>query len=262
MLKSELNKAFHSFSVRMVFLVMLAISIAENIDVFYFTKIVHFYGNIHPAQASILSAPNNIRFDLLLIYALPVLLIFAYCCKSVQEKKLGLNNIYVLKYGRKKLLITRFTTAFVVGFSIFFAVLVINLFLNMVIMPGGTDFLGEETQPKEVLGAFEYFQIHHPYLSYFYFIILSSFTTGLLAVVCQAFSYFFRDNKLSLLFSVAVWLLFFQDYPIMVGDAYSPFRMEVTIKSSLSSLGDFVVLALVPSLVLVLILQRSRKDEI
>lgn len=262
MLKSELNKAFNSFSVKMVFLVMLAICIASNIDVFYYTYVVHFYGNMHPVQAAILSGPNNIRYDLLMIYALPAMLIFAYCSKSVQEKKFGLDNIYVLKYGKKKLLATRFATAFIVGFSIFFAVLVINLFLSMVINPAGIEFMGEENAAKAEIGAFEYFQITHPYISYFYFMILSSFTTGILAIMCQAFSYVFRDNKLSLLFGLAVWLMFFQDYPIMVGDAFAPLRMEVSLKSSLSSLGDLVVLAIIPSLVLTFIIQRSRKDEI
>lgn len=261
MFTQELKKVFSSKSYLSVFLVMLFVSLCNNAELLYSAHLAQ-YGtqNFHPVFASLLTGFDYIRWDLIIIYALPAFIIFAYSGKYATEKSFHIENLYLLRSSRSKAFYTRIGVASISAFVLFASVCLLNLFGNMVVNPGGDDFMGAENMALDAVGYDFYFAVHSPYLNYFLFILTGSFAAALLAVLCQSVSYIICDNRISILVCVTIWLCYFQDYPLFVGGAFSPFG-EDGFRGVLTSISAFLPVVVI-SLVIAICVKRRRQDEL
>ena len=260
MFTQELKKVFSSKSYLYVFLVMIAVSLCNNAELLYSAHLAQ-YGtqNFHPVFASLLTGFDYIRWDLIIIYALPAFIIFAYSGKYAAEKSLHIENLYLLRSSRSKAFYTRIGVASISAFVLFASVCLLNLFGNMVVNPGGDDFTGMEYMAHESIGDL-YYAVQYPYLVYCLFVFTGGIAAALLAVLCQSVSYIICDNRISILVCVTIWLCYFQDYPLYVGGAFSPYG-EDGFRGILTSISSFLPVVVI-SLVIAICVKRRRQDEL
>lgn len=261
-MKSEFIKYIKSKKFVIVFIVLMLLSIAESVDTFYYTKIIDFYGiNINPAFISILSNNNNIKFTCILSWLMPIYLILSYCDKYNIERKRGMQNVYLTKMTRKKHFFVKMGISFINPFILVGIPVLFNLLTNISFLYGGNCFMDMETFSLEVAGSYLITCMAHPYITYLLYLLSYLVICGILSCVCQSICIITRDNKISYVLCLALWMVYFTDPMFSVAPALQPFVFEYRLIDGIKGAIYFCVPAIV-IIIIAYIISMGRKDEI
>ncbi len=259
MIKQEFLKTVKSNKGKFVFLILLIVSLADNISGIVQSKPLGACYNIHPAMLSLLSGQAGLICYALFVWILPITLMILYGDKTISEKKKGILRIYLSSCGRKKLFLSKMCVSFFLSIIYCGIPLLVNLLISIVFHNNSTSFFGMEKFKFEDIGWFWYNSIHHPYIAWFVYFFSAMFVFGLLGVLCQSVSMIVNDNKTAYITSFAIWItLFCSKYNItMIIQPYTEYDYVWGIKSLLCFLPFVVV-----SVIIAYIRTVVRKDEI
>ncbi len=259
MIKHELIKTFHSKRSIIIFIILMVISIADNIVGILQTGPDGYCYNIHPAFVSLLSGQAGLICYALYIWIMPITLMLLYCDRSVNEKRIGITSMYLTKIGRKKFFRSKILMSFLLPFIYCAVPLITNLIIYIIFLHDGTSFFGLEKMKINEIGSFFFNSIHNPYITWIVYLFLAMFMFGLLGIMCQSVSLITNDNKTSYIVNFAIWITFFcSDYNMtMIIQPYTEYDYVYALKTFLCFLPFVLV-----SLFLAYIRTVVRKDEI
>lgn len=261
MVNAEINKIIKSLKVKLSFVVLILIAIIQSIDAIINSGFERLYGNSNPAFISLLSNNTNIKYTLIYLWIIPIILILSFANNYNLEKKIGMKNIFLVKIKRNQYFSSKILISFIYSFFICLIPLVINLIINYVFLHGGNSFFSLESYSSNEIGEYLYYCIRHPIITYIGYMISTSFTVGLLGVFCQCVCIIADDNKLPYIIVFAVWILYFSNTSLAIGDAFVPFCIEYSLKSGLESILAFIPMVII-GIVLSYIFCVVKKDEI
>ncbi len=225
MIKNEFKKIFKSKKSRIVFIFLIVFAVADSILAAIECRrelASDLYA--HPVYFTLIGGGRAYSVVSLIYYFMPVFLILSYCDKYIKELKNGIIPVYYTKIGRKKYFFSKTITAFLHPFMLCGIPYILNFAINSVIFHGGTDFSSMQTWPRDVLEERLYFSINHPYVIYFSFLLISLIVYGLLSVMCQSICFILKDNKLTYIVSLLIWIgIYFSNKNIAISLVLQPF---------------------------------------
>lgn len=244
-----------------VFIVLTILSVIQSVDSIYYTKIIDFYGDVQPAYISILCNNNNIKYTCILFWLMPIYLIFSYCSKYNIERKSGVNNIILTKKTKKKNFFDKMAISFINPFILVGIPVIINLLINVSFLHGNNGFMDLEYYDRELLNDFFYTCMHHPYATYLLYMLSFLVVCGILGCVCESICMITKDNKISYILCLTLWMIYFTSSTFTVAEAIQPLVFEYTLKGALLSYVYFALPALL-IIILAYIITIFKKDEI
>ncbi len=258
MIRYELSRAFSSIKFKISFALLMLISVIQSIDAFR-----EFSGpqKFHPADLSLLSNNNNVKFLLIYIWTMPLVLTFMYANNYNYDRINGLHNIYLTKAGRGQYLFSKIIAAMVSAAVVFLVPVAINFAVNCIVMHGGNDWCGKDTWSIEVAGKSLYTKIRHPYTTYLIYIGISTVMISLLGALCQSLCIITKDKKLPYIASFAIWILLFSPFRFFIGSAFVPFAIEYPLIDSLFAILHFFVLTIF-FVIICFIINAVKKDAL
>ncbi len=144
MLKEELIKTLKSKRSLFIFAYLIIVAIGDNICGISQTGESGGYFNAHPTYMSLLSGQSALVFYALFVWIMPITLILLYCARYNQEQKGHLQYIYISKMGRRKYFLSKIYCSFIVS-AVYSAIpLLLNLFVSVLFLHGGTTFADVE----------------------------------------------------------------------------------------------------------------------
>ncbi len=263
MIKSEILKMTKSYKFWAIFVITMIFMLAEAIDAVIMSgpEPDKFYGNASPPFMAFLSNNNNVQYGKFFEWLMPAFLIIAYCDKYSSEIKYNAINIYLTRSSRKKYFLSKIVTAFISPTIIFLIPLLINLAIITVFQYGGNEMFGvEQWTVEEIGGQWNFYCYHHPYFTYFLYMVLAMFVYGLLAVFCQSVIIVLKDTKSSLIICFAVWMIN-HCFVYSIGTLTLPFDSDNPLPYSLLTFPVFLPAVIIP-LIIAYIVMVVNKDEI
>lgn len=263
MIKSELLKMTKSYKFRVIFVIVMIFMLAEAIDAVIMSgpEPGKFYGNASPPFIAFLSDNTLIKYGMFFEWLMPVFLIIAYCDKYASETRCNAINVYLTRSSRKKYFLSKIITAFISPTVIFLIPLLINLAILIVFQYGGNEMFGaEQWTVEEIGGEWNYYCYHHPYFTYFLYMLFALIIYGLLAVFCQSVIIVLKDTKSSLIICFAVWMIN-HCFVYTIGTLTLPFDSDNPLPYSLITLPVFLPIVIIP-LIIAYIVMVVNKDEV
>lgn len=261
MLKEEFLKTFKSKGSLLIFIYLTTVAVGDNICGIIQAKSGSYY-NAHPTFISLLSGQSAIVFYALFVWILPITSILLYGSRYSKECKSRMNYVYLVKSGRKKYFLSKVCCSFIINVIYFGIPLLLNLFVNIVFLHGGTSFCGFESFEAcdfALGGKFTYFCINNPYIGWFIYYFIAVFVFGLAGVMSQCIAMMSKDNKITLAVSFAIWITFFSiKYDLTM--AIQPFT-EYGLSYMVKALLPFLIFVLA-SFVVAYVVLVVKKDEI
>lgn len=218
MLKYELSTALKSKRVMILFLFFVLLTMYDLYANYRYNFGEYLRGvgskpsgrNLfHPCFASFLSASNIGHLPhVMMTWVFPLYPLFAYSDSFSLQKQYGYYNILLTKVDRKKAVVSRFATAFLIPFAIALVTLFLNFAATYIVFNGGTSFAGEETNlAKPDIPLLLFFFLTHPYLTYIAHIFAFSLIAGTYGMFCAGVNFILP--KYTILYAVAffVWFL-------------------------------------------------------
>ncbi len=265
MIKSELMKIFKSSKFKIVLLILIAIAVIDScLAIFIESKpenISEIFGQHNPVFFSLLCGAHNYNLLTIFLFPMPIYLMLSYNAQYVKELKNGVSLLYNTKLGRKKFFISKIATSFIFPFILCGVPHLINIAINSIFLHGGTNFGGMQLWSEKDLGAHWYFCVHHPYTTYFIFLLINLIIFGLLAVMCQSLCFIFKDNKLVYVLSLTIWIgLYFSNRIFGISFALQPF-VSIEFKPVIVSFLAFLPAAFI-TMIIACFCVVKKKDEI
>lgn len=259
MIREELIKTFKSSRSKFLFIYLLAVAIGDNICGILQTGELGGYPNAHPAFISLLSGQSAIVFYALFVWILPITLILLYCSRYNQERKSNMDYIYLTKVGRKSYFCSKMISSFILPVIYCGIPLLLNLFIYMLFLNGGTSFCDLESMSADDLGSYLYYCVNHPYIAWFGYFFAALIMFGLAGILSQSIAIIAKDNRITLAFSFALWIAFFSfKYDItMIIQPYTEYGIDYALKT----LVLFIPIVIV-SIISAYISAVVKKDEI
>ncbi|WP_036067749.1 DUF2705 family protein [Listeria grandensis] len=178
--------------------------------------------NFHPAFASFLSGASQGHItQILLLWFLPIYFLLVVSDDSIMDYLTGYRNILISKVGKKKYLLEKMITSFLVGFGVMAIALTLNVIITSVVFQGGDSMRGMEEMTFDDNTLF-HFGITHRYIMAIIFIFITSFYTGLVSLLGASMSLLFLNKKLAYPATFFIWFFFIlQNKSIML--LFQPF---------------------------------------
>jgi len=203
-MKSEFLKLKNRRSMIVIALIMLVPFIDLFFNIYSDTELG---GDLHPAMAAFLSGSSTGHMaQILLMCTLPVYMLMIYSGSVIAEKDQGYLNIAYTTTEKKKYVRQKMSVAFITGFGVLAASLLLNFVLSCIIFSGGTGFAGMQQDPAELSGSLK-FSISHPYSIYCLYILSSCFIAGMVNIFCIALGLVLKNNWLLYMVVFLVWIL-------------------------------------------------------
>lgn len=264
MLKAEFSKMIKNKKFVIIAIALFLITIP---DLFYnWWEVLyppHFTGwewVTHSCKAAFLSANSLGHIPQIVInWLLPIILLIMGCDSANREKKLGIKNIYLVKENRRKYYNTKLAVSFSVPAIMFFLICIINWILSIAIFRTGSSFAGLEQHVTPENYPTLYYQFNHPFETYFCYILLFSFATGLCGLMCQALSLLITDIKKVYLLSFVIWFVQLS-VPPFLANALQPFT-ETSMANTFFGILRFALTVFV-IVIICLLVKRKNKNEI
>lgn len=201
MLKYELSTAFKSKRVIILFLFFILLTSYDLYENYRYNFVEYLKGVVDskptgkdlysPCFAGFISSSNIGHLpQILLTWMLPIYPLFLYADSFALQKQCGYYNILLLKAERKRVVFSRFATAFLVPFIIMVVVLFLNFGAANIIFQGGESFAGtERTLTEDSIMNFQRFSLLHPYIVYVIYIFVFSAVMGLYGIFCAGVTF-------------------------------------------------------------------------
>lgn len=214
MFKEECKKFFSSKKSITALSINITLALLHTFDSVY---ISNFYfempdgAKYHPVFASFINGSSAwiSYFKSAFVWLAPVMFIIAFCSNYANEKKLGLTNVYLTKVSRKDYFFSKIKVSFIMPLYLCGIPHLLSLLICVIFLHKYTGFMDMQTWSFEEAGWFDYYSVHRPYLTYLIYFISSMLIFGLLGIICQCICFLSGDNRISLIVSEALWLLYF-----------------------------------------------------
>lgn len=272
MLKKELCGVFKSRRQMIFIIIMIVLPIIDFILVYTHTTKWEYmmhpdaYLNppppewlTHPALASFLSGSSRGHLtQMIYIWLMPLLILNIYSDGYISEYVRGYTNAILTRVKKRKYLMSKYLSSFIVPFCVVLVSLGINFALSLVMLHDGLSFQGLETLAER--GGFFAFEINHPNINYCLYILRASIMAGLCGVMCQSLAFIFRGYKSIYFISFVIWKFLISLRDSSITYVFQPF-IEYGLDYSLRAFVIFFVIVAV-SVMAALITMRIRRDEI
>ena len=263
LLKEELFKTFKSQKSLLLFIYLMLVAFADNIIGVMQEKGYGKFGgypNVHPAFMSLLSGQAYFGLYALFFWIAPVTITLIYCWRHIQESKNRMNYVYISKVGRKKYFLSKLSCSFIIPIVYFGIPLIVNLFVAMISLNGGTSFMGLEVfSVYDFDSASRQYLINHPYIGWPIYFVVAMVVLGLAGVMTQCIGMISKDIKVTLSVSFAIWISMFSiKYDMTM--AIQPFT-EFGVVCMAKALLTYVPIVIV-TVILAYIFTVVKKDEI
>ena len=131
-------------------------------------------------MASFLTSSIYNVCQILLLWYLPLYLLLIVADDCIEDYKIGYKNILVSKFGKKKYLFTNIIKGFIIGFSVIFSSLMINLIMTQITFAGGT----YNVYDADTVNTIDNLRsaLEHPLLTNIVYIFIASFISGIVGV--------------------------------------------------------------------------------
>lgn len=204
-MKSHIYRILQSKKSFFILFIITMIPLIDTAQIYITEK---QYGvNYHPAFAFFLGGmTRGHAIQILLLWFLPIFLLILFADDGIQDSETGYRKILISKIGKKRYLIEKMTTAFIVSFITIFISLCINFAVVNILFNGGTynNGLSEIDIPQNLL----YTQsMANPFITDFIYIFIASFISGLCGILCASVCFFFREKKYAYTAAFFTWFL-------------------------------------------------------
>ncbi len=178
-------------------------------------------------------------FQVIYLWLLPLYLLITIGDDSCTDEKIGYKYMLMSRVGRKKYLQEKWKSSFFIASVLMFIALLCNvIFVYIAFHTRCSDIYLLENM-EGTTEALQDIYMKLPLLSYFVYIVLASFISGLLGMLGAIVSTTFRDKKYSYAITFLVWLIFIvMDDSIML--VLQPY-IEYPLNTLLSILSKFIL---------------------
>ena len=262
MIKSELNRIFKS---RKSIITLFIIAIMPIIDFF-----MHIYGEIlvyggynptfifHPVYSSFLSGSSIGSFtQILFFWLLPLYFLIIYSDSASIDLKNKYSIPLITRIGKQEYYKTKFKIAFLFPFISVFAILTLNLLLNILIFHSGTSFAGLEGY-YNTFDNWSSFGFTHPYIYYLIYIITNSFICAGCSIMGLCCSILFKNLYIAYPATFFIWFIQII-IPFGIGNTIQPYT-EYGFTYFVSGLFIFILILFV--VCAITYFSKVKKDEI
>lgn len=228
MLKYELSTALKSKRVIVLFLFFVVLTSYDLYVNYSYNLTEYLRGEVaskptgkdlyNPCFASFISAASIGNLPQILVtWIFPIYPLFLYSDSFALQKQCGYYNVLLTKADRKRVLFSRFATAFLVPFIIVLVVLFLNFGAANIIFKGGESFAGLEKElERSAAMNFETFSLLHPYIVYVACIFVFATVAGLYGVFCTAVAFVVPKYIIIYPVTFMVWfLILFMPYSVL-----------------------------------------------
>lgn len=270
MVKSEISKIIYAKKTKLIFSMILGIMIIDLIIGFLGSRSGRelLSGNFqlpdkfdyHPTMAAFLSGVSTGHItQMLIIWLLPIILLWLVGDSNIREKKCGYNNFESCRYDKIKMIYDKLIASFIVSFMLVFIPIVMNFILANIIYFRGDFFKGLDVMKG--LGYLDSLEIRNPYVTYIIYILFFSIISGLIGIFCTALSIIVPKYKVVYPMAFIFWS-FLWITEINLGSVVQPFTCEITyrLKHSIVALCIFLIGIIIVSSTAFII--KVRNDEI
>ena len=249
MLKEEILKTIKSTKSRLVFAIMVIIAAASSFYVLI-CKLKYPEMSSHPVYETIIGVGDfTYEFSCLYTWFMPIFITIGYCEKYVNEMKCGMTSIYYTRTSKKQLFFAKIANSFIYPAVVNFIANIINFLMSGIILHGNKGFGGLEywtvnelsNADDEISGKMVYYCVHHPYFTYFVYLLSFMFVCGLIGIMCQCLCFIFRDNRIAYILSFAIWMVMYATPQLSLGEIIQPFLPEFEFYYSILSLVYYLV---------------------
>nr|WP_309100369.1 DUF2705 family protein [Fredinandcohnia onubensis] len=161
----------------------------------------------HPAFAFFLSGSSiGHASQILLLWFFPIYFLLLGADDAIQDYKTGYRNILISKVGRKKYILEKLSTSFILSSAVMAITLFVNFILVRIIFYNGTFTKGLTDMEISDNPLFS-FSISHPYLAIGVFSIVSIILAGFVGMLGASTSLFFGDKKYAYPSAFFIWFL-------------------------------------------------------
>lgn len=149
--------------------------------------------------------------QILFLWFLPLYLLVMVGENYIQDVESGKNNILILKKGKKQYFKTSLLFSFTSTFIAVFLSLLINYILVCIINFNGTaspfDYSEQQLSQIKQFNPTLFFELSHPTITNFIFILISSLISGLLGAVVTSICFIFPKRVYTYFSSFILWFL-------------------------------------------------------
>lgn len=199
---------------------------------------------MNPAVASFLAGSQAEHYgQMLLVWFLPILLLGLCADRAIRDHKEGYDVVQIMRVGRKKYFHINLTVNAILAAAATGIGLLVNYLLALAFFHGGKDFLSDDLEYPNLMGAELKWQYQHTVLIVLIMIVL----TVLIAVIVALMSYVLSSMFLNY---YAVYTVAFVIWFAQIISKYSvtylmqPFS-EYGLKYQFPSAGIFIAVAAV-----------------
>lgn len=267
MLKKEFSTVLHSYRLKIVFLVLLAIVIIDLIlgwfgsyESFAVYKMIikdpEWLADMpHPVMGAVLSGLNRGRLmQIMLKWILPVYFLFLYSDSVISEKNSGYVQTLLTRASRKNIIRSKYCVSFFVPFLIALVVLIINLAGSIAIFHGQS-FMGMEQHIEFRHGLLK-LMLYHPWQTYFIFMLLFSSVAGCGGLISTAICLLFPNYLIAYPAVLFLWFL-------LINNRYTVISLTQPFSYSYrETLYAMIILAVITAVIMAVAwIVRRKSDE-
>lgn len=205
-MKSNIYRLTHNRISQIIFITFLVFPIVEVIQLLI--DRYQFGTDYHPAFASFLSGSSQGHAtQMLLLWFLPIYFLLMGTDTPIQDFETGYRNVLISKVGKKKYILTKYFTAFLISSLVMLVALFINFLFVYIFFKNGTFMAGLEQVQLDNNILFN-FSINHPYSASTIFALVAVLLAGFIGVMCTSVSLFFLNRKFAYAAAFFIWFLF------------------------------------------------------
>lgn len=176
----------------------------------------------------------------------------------IYEKKNGYIRQILSRYSKRKWILSRYGSSFLLSFLVVFITTCINFLLAYILFSKGLSFFSMQQHREEEEG-FMRFMLYHPYATQWIYTLIFSLLAGLSGILSSAISYIVPKLYVVYPIMLFVWfaLINWSEYPILaLTQSYNTWEIKKLLVPGITYLLITVVFALIGYL------YRGRVDEL
>lgn len=189
----------------------LGIAIALTHLLVYVLKVAQYQDFVFTPYTSWLSMKSTHITSLIFYFTLPILAVIGAAGVFGTDKKIGLLDKLSLWYSRKQIYVAYFIAIFLIGFSIAFIPMAIDIIGSFSMLPNliPDELINRNSGMNADTTIFIRLFFTHPFIHMLFYVLFASFWSGLFAVTAFVVSMYARNQILPLLVPFSLQIILF-----------------------------------------------------
>lgn len=232
MIKKEIKTFFKSKMQIMVFVVTILIMMWDIYLVFKFDKPLQEYFSggefnadqiYHPANAAFLAGKSKGHVPQIILTWFMPLFVLSLCSDNyIAEHGRKYSQIMMTHVGKKKYVLHKYISSFVIGAGWFAAGIGVNFLGACVLFRGGKNFSLSLNFFEEIASESDIFIYTHPYFIYFLYSVSAVMVAGICSVFCRSVAFLAKKYKYTYFIAFVIWMMLVIS-PFSVTYLFQPF---------------------------------------